>query len=329
MRVLCIGGTGNISASVSRLLRDRGVDLYLLHRGLSPTHIDGVHEIIGDINDEEHIASVLGKAEWDCVIDWIVYHPEEAERDIRLFADTTAQYIFISSASCYQKPPVEHMITEKTPLENPYWEYSRDKIACEERYMRSYRETGFPVTIVRPSHTYDTIVPYPLTHGNDVTLFDRIRTGSPVVVHGDGTSLWTVTHSKDFARGFVGLVGNPQAIGEDFHITSDEWLTWNQIIEITADALGTVANMIHIPSDTICSIYPEYTGTLLGDKAHCALFDNTKIRRFVSGFSAEIPFSEGIRKTIEWFDQHPDRQVHAKEANAVIEDLIQQYRFLL
>ncbi|MBN1967101.1 MAG: NAD-dependent epimerase/dehydratase family protein, partial [Anaerolineae bacterium] len=234
------------------------------------------------------------------------------------------QYVFISSASAYQTPPAYPVITESTPLHNPQWEYSRNKIACEERLMAAYRADGFPMTIVRPSHTYATIIPS--SFGGDYTLPERLLQGRPVIVHGDGSSLWTVTHSDDFAKGFVGLLGHPQAIGQAFHITSDESLTWNQIHQIIADALGVEANIIHIPSDFIASVDPRIGPGLLGDKSWSVIFDNTKVKRLVPGFTATIPFHQGIRQTLAWFDADPQRKQVDPASHAAIDAIIRAYQ---
>lgn len=325
MKILNIGGTGNISTSVTRLLAAAGHEVYLLHRNAAASEIPHVHHILCDIHDEQVCRRVLEGYRWDCVIDWIAFTAADVQRAHRLFAGRTDQYIFISSASCYQKPPVMQVITEETPLENPYWQYSRDKIAAEEFLMGCYRDQGFPVTIVRPSHTYAQIIPYALTHGRDVMLLDRLRRGLPVVVHGDGTSLWTLTHADDLALGLCGLAGNAAALGEAFHITSEERLTWDQIIEQTADALGRSASIVHVSTDLICRDHPEWTGPLYGDKHWDGIFDTSKIRRFVPSFQAGITFSEGIRAAIRWFDEHPDQQVHEQGSHALQDALIARY----
>lgn len=325
MKVLFIGGTGNISTAVSKLCVERGIDLYHLNRGRSGVEIPGVTTLQADIYDAEQVARALQGHRWDAVVDWIVYLESEIERDIALFRGRTAQYIFISSASVYQKPLTHPVVTEGTPMINPFWEYSRNKIACEERLNRAYREESFPVTIVRPSHTYDTIIPAILGSGSDYTLLDRMQRGEKVVVHGDGTSLWTLTHSEDFALGFAGLLANPQAIGHAFHITSDESLNWNQIYQIMAGALGVEANILHIPSDFICSVEPDYTGTLLGDKSYSVIFDNSKIKRFVPEYRAVIPFSRGFEWTLAWFQADPERMRVHPESNSLMERVIHAY----
>ncbi len=302
MKILFIGGTGNISTSVSKLAVEQGFELFLLNRGKSGVKIPGATVLIGDINDAKGTADLLKGHTWDTVVNWIAFTPDEVERDIRLFAGQTRQYIFISSASCYQKQADNPTVTESTPLHNPVWDYSMQKISCENLLFEAYRNSGFPVTVVRPSHTYDLLIPVPFGGSRDSTILDRIRKGKRVLVHGDGTSLWTLTHSRDFAKGFTGLIGNPAAVSHAFHITSDELLTWNGIIQTIAWALGTEANIVHVSSDMICKHFPESRGTLLGDKAHSAIFDNSKIKRFVPAYSADIPFRTGIVETIEKFN---------------------------
>lgn len=328
MKVLFIGGTGNISTPVSMLAVERGVDLYHLNRG-NRQAIPGVTTLTANINEPDQVRKALGNHTWDAVVNWIAYTPEDIQRDFLIFEGSARQYIFISSASAYQKPPLNAIITESTPLRNPVWEYSRNKIACEDLLVKLYRERGFPMTIVRPSHTYYSVIPVSLGGWEEFTVIDRMRKGLPVVVHGDGTSLWTMTHALDFARGFTGLLDNQHAIGEAFHITSDEVLTWNQIYETVARAAGCVARLVHIPSETIAGYadahgYPSVRGTLLGDKSHSAVFDNSKIKRFVPGFVATIPFSEGIRQTLAWFDADPARRVVREQTNRFLDELINQ-----
>ena len=308
MRALFIGGTGFISAAVSRRAVAEGVDLYLLNRGLRGAPPPGTRGLTADINNHEEVRAVLRGMRFDVVVNWIAYRPEDIERDLSLFKGQVGQYVFISSAAAYQKPPAHYVITEETPLANPFWDYARGKIACEERLRRARAEEGFPATIVRPSHTYETNFPVAVGGGGTYTLADRMKRGLPVVVHGDGTSLWTLTHSEDFARGFLGLLGEPEAIGQAFHITSDEVLTWEQIYRTIAEALGVEANLLHVPSDFITRTVPRLSGTLHGDKKWSAVFDNGKIKRFVPGFRAAVPFREGIRRTVEWFEADERRR---------------------
>ncbi len=309
MKLLFIGGSGIISSACSALAVERGLDLYLLNRGRTarrpiPT---GAKVLTGDIRDPS-VAEVLGDHTFDVVVDWIAYTPDHIATDLALFRGRVGQYIFISSASAYQKPPTVLPITEETPLDNPFWDYSRDKIACENALMEAYRQEGFPVTIVRPSHTYDrTLLPF---HGG-YTCLDRMLKGKPILIHGDGTSLWTLTHHRDFARAFLGLFGEPRAIGEAYHITSDEWLSWNEIARLLGEAAGVEPNIVHVPSDTVAAHDPHWGASLLGDKSHCAIFDNSKIRGIVPGFKAEIPFAEGAREIVGWYaanlaEQRPD-----------------------
>jgi nucleoside-diphosphate-sugar epimerase len=324
MKVLFIGGTGNISTSVSRLAVSRNIDLYLLNRGKRIPTIAGAKSIVGDITDPE-IPSLLSKHEWDVVVDWIAYREEDVRRDRDLFNGKTKQYIFISSASVYQKPPAFPVVTESTPLANPFWEYSRNKIACELRLNRYYREEGLPITIVRPSLTYDTVIPIPIGGWTEYTVVDRMKKGKKIIVHGDGSSLWTVTHAEDFAKGLLGLLGHQQAIGESFHITSDEILTWDQIHQALAEAVGCTAHIAHISSESLAALDSKFRGSLLGDKAPSVIFDNTKIKRCVPGFTATIPFRQGIRRTIDWFEADPSRQVVKQETNDFIDDAINRF----
>ena len=326
MKVLFIGGTGIISTAVSRQALGRGIELFHLNRGQREADLSGVQQLTADIHQPAGVRRALSGMTFDVVVDWIAYTPEDIERDLALFQDRVRQFVFISSASAYQKPPTHPVITESTPLANPNWQYSRDKIACEERLMQAYRQQGFPVTIVRPSHTYDTNLPIAIGGWTSYTLPDRMKKRLPIIAHGDGSSLWVVTHSDDFARGFVGLLGNPQTIGHAFHITSDEVLTWNQIYTTIAEALGVQANIVHIPSDFIVQVAPDLTGNLLGDKTWSAIFDNSKIKTFVPGFQATIPFHEGIRRTLAWFDADERRRVIEEEVNREMDSIIAAYR---
>src|SRR5215212_4934217 len=308
MKVLFIGGTGFISAAVSRLAVDEGLDLYLLNRGLRGAAPPGAHGLTADINQPEEVRAALSGLQFDVVVNWIAYTPEDIERDLSLFRGRVGQYVFISSAAAYQKPPAHYVITEETPLVNPFWDYARGKIACEERLKRAYAGEGFPATIVRPSHTYETNFPVAVGGGGTYTLADRMRKGLPIIVHGDGTSLWTLTHSEDFARGFLGLLGNSEAVGQTFHITSDEVQTWEQIYRTIAETLGVEPNIVHVPSDFIARVVPRLAGTLHGDKKWSAVFDNGKIRKFVPGFRAAVSFREGIRRTLAWFEADERRR---------------------
>jgi nucleoside-diphosphate-sugar epimerase len=327
MKVLFIGGTGNISTASSKLAIEKGIELYHLNRGVNKVEISGVQTILGDINKPNGL-SELKKHHWDVVVNWIAFTPEDIERDLALLRGKTKQYIFISSASCYQTPLRYPLITESTPLYNNLWDYSANKIKCEDRLMQAYREEGFPITIVRPSLTYDTVIPIAIGGFREYNTAARILKGKEIIIHGDGTSLWTVTHADDFAKGFVGLLGLTQAIGHAFHITSDEILSWNMIYGILAESLECELRPVHIASDFICRIEPSYTGTLLADKAESVIFDNSKIKTFVPGFKATIPFSEGIKRTLEWLDADTARKIIDPEEEGRIENILRAYKAL-
>jgi nucleoside-diphosphate-sugar epimerase len=323
VKVLFIGGTGIISSACVQLAAERGLDLVLLNRGKTTRPIPSTVPILqGDIRDKEAARRLLQNKTFDVVVNWIAFTPEHIETDLELFRASTGQYIFISSASAYQTPPMHWPITESTPLRNPYWAYSRAKIACEERLMAAYRQDGFPVTIVRPSHTYDATL---LPMEGHYTIVQRMRAGKKVVVHGDGTSLWTLTHHRDFAKGLVGLLGNPHALGEAVHITSDEILTWNQIFDMVAHAAGATADIVHIPSQVIAAFDAEWGASLLGDKAHSMFFDNTKIKRLVPDYVASIPFSQGVEEIIAWHDSHPAAQKVDEKLNELLDKMIAAY----
>jgi nucleoside-diphosphate-sugar epimerase len=322
MKVLFIGGTGIISSACSELALSQGMDLFLLNRGESSRPVpDGATVLRGDIRDPGSVREALGDLDFDVVVDWVAFTPKHVETDLALFAGRTKQYVFISSASAYQKPLGHLPITESTPLHNPFWQYSRDKIACEDRLTRAYRKDGFPVTIVRPSHTYDRTL-LPMDGG--WTVVDRMRRGKPVIVHGDGTSLWTLTHHRDFAVGFVGLLGRPAVIGEAVQITGDEWLTWNQIFELVAGAAGAEANIVHVPSEMIAAFAPDWGAGLLGDKAHSVIFDNSKIKRLVPEFRATIPYARGVQEVLAWYDANPAHQIVDTELNRLMDEIIEQ-----
>jgi nucleoside-diphosphate-sugar epimerase len=318
MKILLIGGTGLISSAVTSLLCERGDTVYLLNRGKrAALPHPGVIPLHADIHDEAKVATLVRDLQFDAVADYIAFTPAHVERDHRLFKNRTRQYLFISSASAYQKPLSDFRITEGTPLANPYWQYSRDKIACEDTCMRLYRDEGFPVTIVRPSHTYgDTYIPLGV-HGRHGSwqVAARMLAGKPVIIHGDGTSLWTMTHNTDFAKGFCGLLGNLHAIGESVHITSDESLTWNQVYEAIARALGVTLNAVHVSSDFLCNCgtYDFFLGSLIGDKSASVVFDNSKLKRLVPGFTATKRFDQGIRETIDYVLAHPEHQTPDEE----------------
>ena len=326
MKVLLIGGTGNISSYVSKSLLKKGVDLYLLNRGNNNLDLPGVTFLKGDMKNRKEISELLSDQKFDVVVDWIAFTVDQVEYDYELFKDKVKQYIFISSASVYQKPPTTPYITESTPAKNPYWQYSRDKIACEDFLIKKYRENDFPMTIVRPSHTYATILPIISPGGTNYAFIDRIKKGKEVFLHGDGTTLWTLTHAEDFARGFCGLVGNIHSIGHTFHITSDEILTWNQIYEIMADTLEVRLNIVYIPSDFLNKCNSQLGSSLLGDKAYSMIFDNSKIKRFVPEYKAIIPFSEGIKRVFEWFEADPKRMSIDDSINEEIDRIISLYK---
>jgi nucleoside-diphosphate-sugar epimerase len=327
MKVLFIGGTGNISTACVRQALDFGMDVQLLTRGQSPhrpDHRAGL--ILGDIRNRQSAFHALKDQDWDAVVDWVAYLPEHVETDIALFRGRTRQYVFVSSTTVYQKPPSHYRITESVPLANPFWQYARDKIACEERLVLASAEEGFPITIVRPSLTYgETWIPCAVG-GHDYTVIDRMKRGKEIIVHGDGQSLWTVTHNSDFAKGLVGLLGNPAAIGEHFHITSDEVLTWDRIYRAMANAACVESKLVHIPSEFINLFDARIGAGLLGDKSFSSVFDNSKIKRAVPGFQATIPFSEGIRKSLDWFQADASRQVVNAAMNQLMDRIIQAYR---
>lgn len=330
MKILIIGGTGTISSAITRLLAASGHDLWLLNRGTRKDEVPtNVKQVIVDIDNEDEVLRQLGDEQFDSVCEFIGFVPEQVERDIRLFRGRTRQYVYISSASAYAKPARNHVITEGTALANPYWQYSRNKIACEELLMREYREQGFPVTIVRPSHTYcERGVPLSV-HGpkGSWPVLKRMMEGKPVLVHGDGSSLWTLTWNEDFARGFVGLLGNPKAIGEAFQIMSDEQLTWNQVYECTAQALGVPLRLYHVSSDFLAAVAPDdydFTGNLLGDKAVTVVFDCTKLKRAVPGFQATTRFDEGVRSCVAYLLAHPELQVEDPEFDAWCDNVIEK-----
>jgi nucleoside-diphosphate-sugar epimerase len=312
MKALFIGGTGTISSAITKQLSEKGCELYLLNRGTRTESLpDNVNILQTDINDEDNVSQLIKNLNFDVVADFIAFHPDQLERDYRLFHGKTKQFIFISSASAYQKPLSDYRITESTPLSNPYWEYSRNKIACEEYLMKQYRDNGFPITIVRPSHTYDErSIPLGI-HGRNGTwqVARRMLDNKAVIIHGDGTSLWTMTHNSDFANGFIGLMGNIHAIGESVHITSDETVSWNQIYEAIANALGVKLHAVHVSSEFLAACSKEdYRGGLLGDKANSVVFDNSKLKRLVPDFVATTRFDQGIKQTVEYILAHPEYQ---------------------
>lgn len=329
MKILFIGGSGIISRAVARQTLAAGHELWLLNRGQHRPVADA-RTITADITDPAAARAALSGHNWDVVVQWIGFVPADIRRDLELFRDRTRQYVFISSASIYQKPPRSpYLITESTPRENPHWDYSRNKIACELELEAAHRAFGFPYTIIRPSLTYgDDQIPLVLNSWlKPWTAIDRLRRGLPLIIPGDGSSLWTITHNSDLAAGLVGLFGHPQAIGEAFHITSDEALPWNRFFELTADAAGIAApQFVHIASDFIIACVPAVEGTLLGDKAVSAVFDNSKLKRLVPGFAAKTPFADGIRRTIAWFEADLSRQQVDAEMNERWDKLVAAYQ---
>jgi nucleoside-diphosphate-sugar epimerase len=328
MRVLFIGGSGNISTACVELALARGYDVSTLNRGTtSAADHQRVTRFPGNRDDLAALNRAAQGGPYDVVANFVGYTPDQIEKDIAAFSGRIGQYVCISSASAYQKPPNHYLITESTPLHNPYWEYSRNKIACEDRLVKAYREEGFPITIVRPSYTYGpTWIPCSVG-GHGYTVVHRIRHGLPIISHGDGQSLWVMTHNADFAVGFVGLFGLPQAVGEAFHITSDEVLTWDQIYKTIARAAGCEPDIVHIPSDLIAALYPQVGASLLGDKAYSVVFDNSKIKRVVPDYKAVVSFAEGIARSVAWHDADPQaRHVVDEGTNRMMDELVGAHR---
>jgi len=330
MKILFIGGTGLISSACSELAVALGHELFILNRSASTKYPvpHGATLLTGDIHaDGSHLSELLSGHRFDAVVDWIAFTPQDIERDLRLFRGKTDQFVFISSASAYQKPPKNYLITEETPLENPFWEYSRNKIACEERLMQAYHDEKFPVTIVRPSHTYGpSQIPFCVSSwAHPWTVIDRMKRGKKVIIPGDGTSLWVLTWNADFAKGFVGLLGNKKAVGEAFQITSDQVLSWNQIHLEAYQALGLAPNEIHVPADLLAKFDPNFTGTLIGDKVNSVVFDNSKIKRFVPDYKCEVDWAEGVRRAIAWHEAHPEFQTIDHDANAMWDRIVSEY----
>lgn len=328
MKILFIGGTGIISTACTRLAVAQGHEVWLLNRGQT-LHIEGAKQLVGNAYDPASTEAALGQHHFDVVADFLCFNTDQLEPRLALFKGRTAQYILISSASAYQKPCASPFVTESTPLANPFWDYSRNKIACEERLMRAYREEALPMTIVRPSFTYgETIFPLALNSWQrSYTVVDRMRRGLPILVPGDGLGLWTLTHNTDFAKGFNGLFGNQSAMGNAFHITSDEVLTWNQIYEATARAAGVDSlHFEHVSTDFICSLQPGHTGPLLGDKSHSLILDNSKIKRAVPSYVATTRFAEGVKASIAWHDADPARRLLDEDMNREHDAIIAAHR---
>jgi nucleoside-diphosphate-sugar epimerase len=321
MKIVFIGGTGIISSACAQLAIERGHELYLLNRGQTTKRpiAEGARVLHGDIRDRASARAALGKHTFDAVVDWIAFTTDpNRSRLSRRTAVRLHQFGVV-----YQTPPANVPVTESTPLDNPVWPYARNKIACEERLLRAYREEKFPMTVVRPSHTYDkTLCPI---HGG-YTMIDRMRKGQKVIVHGDGTSLWTMTHHKDFARGFVGLLGQNRAVGDTFHITSDEVLTWDQIYRLMGRTAGAESpQLVHVPSELIAAYDKDWGDGLLGDKAHSMIFDNTKIKRLVPDYAAVIPFAQGAQEIVAWFDSDPANRVVDEKLNQTIDRILAAY----
>ena len=324
LRVLFIGGTGVISSASTELAVAHGIELSVLNRGTGRRPLpEGVESVVADIRDPASVRQALGDRQFDAVVDWVAFTPEHVRTALERFAGRTGQYVLISSASAYQTPALRLPIRESTPLRNPYWEYSRNKIACEDLLTQAYRERGFPVTVIRPSHTYDrTLVPFDAGW----TFVERMRAGKEVVVHGDGSSLWTLTHHTDFARGFVPLLGHPRTLGEAFTITSDDVLTWDQIAQALATAAGTTARIVHVPSDQIAAADPEWGSSLLGDKTWSAVFDTSKLRSVVPDFVATVPFEQGAREIGAWHDEDAARRTVDPRVDALMDQLVERFR---
>lgn len=325
MKILFIGGTGNISTSCTRVALAKGMEVVHFNRGKRQADVGGpVTTIHGDVHDAAAMKRLLGDARFDAVVDWIAYTTQDIERDIEVFRGATRQFVFISSASAYHKPPSHWVITESTPVFNPYWEYSRNKIACERMLRDAYEKEGFPATVVRPSHTYSTGW-LPTAFGSDFTVARRMIDGKRVIVHGDGQSLWTLTHANDFAVGFVGLLGDHRTIGETFHITSDEAISWDHIHRIVGAAFGVEPTIVHMPSEFIAQHAPGTGAGLLGDKAYSVVFDNSKIKRFVPDFQCRISFVDGMRRSAAWCREHPETMVINPAADREIDMLLEKW----
>lgn len=327
LSVLYIGGTGTISASCVRLSVESGMRVAVLNRGNNSKQRslpEGVESIVGDVTDEASLTAALEGREFDAIVNFLSYDREDAERAVRVLGPLTRQYVYISSASAYGKPVLQTPVTESTPVHNRFLEYARAKIRAEQVMQEAFAETGFPMTIVRPSHTYDDANP-PLP--GDWTVVDRIARGAEIPVHGDGTSLWTLTHAEDFAVGLVGLLGNPRAIGETFHITGDDVHTWDQIYTTIADVLGVPAKLVHVPSELYPVVAPDWfwSDLLVGDLAHSAVFDNTKIKRFVPAFGQRLTFHRAVRRMLAWREEHPDLTAPDARTDAVLERIVTAY----
>ncbi len=329
MRVLFVGGTGLISSACSAATVAAGHDLWLLNRGRSRLEVPvpPSRTIVADAHDEAEVRAALKGREWDAVVQWVGYLPAQVQQDISVFSGA-GQYVFISTAATYEKPPSHWLITERTPQSNSFWDYGRQKSACEKLLVEAGERSGFPYTIVRPSLTYG-VSQIPVVIGSwdkPYTIVDRMRRGAPIIVPGDGTSLWTITHNRDFAKGLLGLLGHPAALGQDFHITSDEALAWDQIYSLVGAAAGVAPNILHVPSDAIVAADPSELGSLFGDKIYSSVFDYSKLRGVVPDFRATVPFAQGITETVAWFDADPDRQAIDEAANRRWDNLAAVYQ---
>lgn len=324
--VLFIGGSGIISAACVREAVEQGFDVTVLNRGETVKRPipDAVTRLQADVSDRTALEGAIGDRRWDVVVDFVAFTPDQVQRDVEVFTGRTRQYVFISSASAYQTPATHLPITESTPLKNPFWQYSRNKIACEDLLVKAYREDDFPMTIIRPSHTHDeTLVPF----SGGWTVLGRMRAGKPVVVCGDGSSLWTITHARDFAVGFVGLLDRAEAIGEAFHITGDEAPTWDRIAHEFAAAAGVEdLEIVHVPSDAIDALDADWGASLLGDKANTSVFDNTKVQTLVPEFAQTTSIRQGAREIVAWFDADPSRQVTDERLDGLMDQLVERWR---
>ena len=328
MKLLFLGGTGIISTACTALALQRGHVVTVLNRGNRPI-ASGAESLLADLDDDNAVKVALGDRHWDVVLDFMSFTPAQIEQRLAWFGGRCGQFVFISSASAYQKPPAHYLITEETPLDNPFWQYSRDKAACEDRLLRAHADDQFPATIIRPSLTFgDTQVTLPFNSWHrSYTAVHRLRTGQPVIIPGDGRTLWTITHNSDFAKGLLGLIGREDTLGEAFHITSDEVLTWNQYHDIVAEVAGvTHPEFVHIPADFIGACLPDEAPGLIGDKLASTVFDNSKLKRFVPDYAATTRFREGITRTLAWFDADPDRQLISEEENTNCDRLIAAWR---
>jgi len=325
VKILYIGGTGIISSACSELALKKGYQLFHLNRGntnsLRP--VPGVSTLKGDIRDRHAVTALLQGHFFDAVVDWISFEPDHIKQNIEIFSGITDQFVFISSASAYQTPPQKWPVSEETPLYNPFWLYSRNKIACEEILKEANKTQGFPYTIVRPSHTYDKTL-IPLEGG--YTQLHRMKLGKTIVIHGDGSSLWTLTHHKDFAKGLVGILGKKEALAEVFHITSDMYYSWDRIAQILAEKSGFSPDIVHIPSEVIARYDQKIGASLMGDKTHSMIFDNSKIKKLVPDFNCTIPFEEGAEEIIQWYNSHPDYQQVNEELDKLFDRMVKDYQ---